>query len=113
MIRGTQRGERSVCMALAARFIAGLLMTMMACALSVARAQEQHVPTPTSSSDLSERCPGLVAADAPRLIPATMKLAELGEGQARLTYVGHSTFLIESARLVRIATDYNDYVKPP
>jgi L-ascorbate metabolism protein UlaG (beta-lactamase superfamily) len=31
----------------------------------------------------------------------------------RLTYVGHSTFLIESPRLVRIATDYNDYVKPP
>ena len=31
----------------------------------------------------------------------------------RLTYVGHSTFLIESPQLVRIATDYNDYVKPP
>ena len=27
------------------------------------------------------------------------------------TYVGHSTFLIE-AQLVRIATDYNDYVRP-
>jgi hypothetical protein len=26
--------------------------------------------------------------------------------------VGHSTFLIESPQLVRIATDYNDYVKP-
>ncbi len=37
----------------------------------------------------------------------------LGEGEVRLTYVGHSTFLIESPRLVRIATDYNDYVKPP
>jgi L-ascorbate metabolism protein UlaG (beta-lactamase superfamily) len=36
----------------------------------------------------------------------------LGEGEVRLTYVGHSTFLIESPRLVRIATDYNDYVKP-
>ena len=31
----------------------------------------------------------------------------------RITYIGHSTFLIESPRLVRIATDYNDYVKPP
>ena len=30
-----------------------------------------------------------------------------------LTYVGHSTFLIESPQLVRIATDYNGYVKPP
>jgi L-ascorbate metabolism protein UlaG (beta-lactamase superfamily) len=27
--------------------------------------------------------------------------------------VGHATFLIESPELVRIATDYNDYVRPP
>src|SRR6202035_5437370 len=33
--------------------------------------------------------------------------------QVRLTYSGHSTFLIESPQLVRIATDYNDYVRPP
>ena len=31
----------------------------------------------------------------------------------RISYIGHSTFLIESPKLVRIATDYNDYVKPP
>jgi L-ascorbate metabolism protein UlaG (beta-lactamase superfamily) len=31
----------------------------------------------------------------------------------RLTFVGHATFLIESPRLVRIATDYNDYIRPP
>ena len=31
----------------------------------------------------------------------------------RITYIGHSTFLIESPQLVRIATDYNDYVRPP
>ena len=31
----------------------------------------------------------------------------------RINYIGHSTFLIESPKLVRIATDYNDYVKPP
>ena len=29
-----------------------------------------------------------------------------------ITYVGHATFLIESPQLVRIATDYNDYVRP-
>jgi L-ascorbate metabolism protein UlaG (beta-lactamase superfamily) len=32
--------------------------------------------------------------------------------QVRITYVGHSTFLIESRQGVRIATDYNDYVRP-
>lgn len=31
----------------------------------------------------------------------------------RVSYIGHSTFLIESPQLVRVATDYNDYVKPP
>ena len=31
----------------------------------------------------------------------------------RISYVGHSTFLIESPQLVRIATDYNDYIRPP
>ena len=29
-----------------------------------------------------------------------------------MTYVGHSTFLIESVGGVKIATDYNDYVRP-
>ena len=32
--------------------------------------------------------------------------------EVRISYVGHSTFLIESPRGVKIATDYNDYVKP-
>ena len=31
----------------------------------------------------------------------------------RISYIGHATFLIESPQLVRIATDYNDYVRPP
>jgi len=30
----------------------------------------------------------------------------------RVTYSGHSTFLIESPQGVRIATDYNDYIRP-
>jgi hypothetical protein len=36
----------------------------------------------------------------------------LERDQVRISYVGHSTFLIESPQLVRIATDYNDYVRP-
>ena len=45
--------------------------------------------------------------------PLAFRLAALEHDQVRITYVGHSTFLIESPQLVRIATDYNDYVKPP
>ena len=35
-----------------------------------------------------------------------------GGDQVKITYAGHSTFLIESPQGVRIATDYNDYVRP-
>ena len=47
------------------------------------------------------------------LTPAAFVPAALRPDQARITYNGHSTFLIESPKLVRIATDYNDYVRPP
>jgi len=56
-----------------------------------------------------ENCPGLVAQHPQSL---TRRVA-LNADQVRLTYIGHSTFLIESPRLVRVATDYNDYVRPP
>ena len=69
----------------------------------------QAAPKP----EMSESCPGLIASDRPRAIPAAFRLAALSSDQVRITYAGHSTFLIESPKLVRIATDYNDYVKPP
>jgi L-ascorbate metabolism protein UlaG (beta-lactamase superfamily) len=74
------------------------------------RAQAQTPPT--AKPEMVENCPGLVASDAPRLWPASLKLA-LNPDQVRVTYSGHATFLIESPQLVRIATDYNDYVRPP
>jgi L-ascorbate metabolism protein UlaG (beta-lactamase superfamily) len=74
---------------------------------SVALAQDGKSPAP-ASPEMTQVCPGLVAADKPRVIPAA-----LNPDQVRITYVGHATFLIESPELVRIATDYNDYVRPP
>ena len=68
---------------------------------------------PTGKPDMRESCPGLVAIDTPRLTPAALRLGALGQGQVRITFIGHATFLIESPKLVRIATDYNDYVRPP
>jgi hypothetical protein len=44
--------------------------------------------------------------------PADYRPAALKPTEVRLTFVGHSTWLIESAAAVRIATDYNDYVRP-
>lgn len=44
--------------------------------------------------------------------PSLVQLAQLKPGDVRISYVGHSTFLLETPRGVRIATDYNDYVRP-
>jgi L-ascorbate metabolism protein UlaG (beta-lactamase superfamily) len=44
---------------------------------------------------------------------ALLRLAKLASTEARLTFIGHSTFVIESPAGVRVATDYNDYVRPP
>ena len=71
-----------------------------------------QVQTPAPKPQMVENCPGLVAAGRPRATPAALRLA-LNADQVRFTYVGHSTFLIESPQLVRIATDYNDYVRSP
>jgi L-ascorbate metabolism protein UlaG (beta-lactamase superfamily) len=78
-------------------------------AIAFAQTAEQPAPPP----DVAQNCPGLVAADRPRVIPAAFDLAALNADQVRLTFIGHATFLIESPQLVRIATDYNDYVRPP
>ena len=107
--------------------MAGLarLSTMMLAALAllgVLPAWAQVAP-PATKPEMRENCPGLIASNRPRVIPAAMRhsasetrvntLIALNPDQVRITYSGHSTFLIESPQLVRIATDYNDYVRPP
>ena len=37
----------------------------------------------------------------------------LTSNEVRLSFIGHATFLVESAGGVKIVTDYNDYVRPP
>ncbi|MEZ5787160.1 MAG: MBL fold metallo-hydrolase [Xanthobacteraceae bacterium] len=76
-------------------------------------AQTPATPAPPAEHPERAGCPGLISTAPPFLVPAAYRLAELAADQVRLTYVGHSTFLIESPKLVRIATDYNDYVSPP
>ena len=62
----------------------------------------------------ADRCPKLVAT-SPFLMPPVphpLPAAYLEPKQVSLTYIGHSTFLIETAGGVTVATDYNDYVRP-
>ena len=100
------------------RFVAAMVLALsvlaapaLFVAFSAAPLTAQTAPAPTQKPEMMENCPGLVAADRPRVLPVDFKVA-LNPDQVRITYVGHSTFLIESPRLVRIATDYNDYVRP-
>ena len=50
-------------------------------------------------------------APMPQLASVSLPLA-LAKGEVGVTFVGHSSFLIESPQGVTIVTDYNDYVRP-
>lgn len=68
---------------------------------------------PSASEAAEDKCIAVAEGPRPfRVMPATYRAAALKPGEVRIDYVGHSTFLIESEKGVRIATDYNDYVKP-
>jgi L-ascorbate metabolism protein UlaG (beta-lactamase superfamily) len=54
-----------------------------------------------------EGCPALIASR-----PALVTRAALRHDEVGLTFVGHSTFLIETPEGVRIATDYSDGTRP-
>ncbi len=94
-----------------------ILKTLAAMVVSVlafaGEAAAQGEAPPTVRPAATDSCPGLVATRPPYAIPAAFRLAALEHDQVRISYIGHSTFLIESPQLVRIATDYNDYVRPP
>ena len=99
------------------RLLKTLAIAVAAVAFATA-AQTQAPQTSPPKPETAENCPGLVAGDRPPVMPAAFrpaafKLAALDPDQVRIIYAGHSTFLIESPQLVRIATDYNDYVRPP
>lgn len=73
------------------------------------------VPLAASAATVApDRC--LAFAEAPPIVPRIERAAflpvQLKPSEVRLTFLGHSTFLIESSKNVRIATDYNDYYRP-
>ena len=81
-------------------------------AVSHQAAAQGAAPTP-AKPEIVGGCPGLIAMRPAPVLPAAFRLAALKADEVRLSYIGHSTFLIESPQRVRIATDYNDYVRPP
>jgi L-ascorbate metabolism protein UlaG (beta-lactamase superfamily) len=91
----------------------GLLTASLSVLASAGQTLAQGAAPPPAAPEITEGCPGLVAQRMPFAQPAAFRLAALEHDQVRITYVGHATFLIESPQLVRVATDYNDYVRPP
>jgi len=104
---------RGFCRCVGRAFGRAVALALAAAALtSVAHAQSPNNPQPAKPESM-ENCPGLVADNRLPLKPAAFQRTALDADQVRITFVGHATFLIESPQLVRIATDYNDYVRPP
>src|SRR4029077_11645834 len=88
------------------KIIAALAWTIVAATQAASQGA-----APSAKPEMTQSCPDL-GAGRPRFAePAALRLAALERDQVRISYVGHSTFLIESPQLVRIATDYNDYVR--
>lgn len=59
----------------------------------------------------SSRCVA-IAQGVPGVQLASLNTAQIGEDEVSITFVGHATFLIESAAGVTIATDYAGYAGP-
>ncbi|MEZ5843810.1 MAG: MBL fold metallo-hydrolase [Hyphomicrobiaceae bacterium] len=102
----------------AARLIGATIFSSLAAGSALA---QSPVPAP-KPKPAPDRCLALSEAPgvAPRVMQAAVRLAQatsvtggLKPGEARLTYIGHSTFLIESAKGVTISTDYNDIYRAP
>jgi L-ascorbate metabolism protein UlaG (beta-lactamase superfamily) len=94
---------------------AGAMAALAAGVLSATATFAQGAaPTPAPAKpEMVANCPGLIAERSPLFRRDVFRRVALASDQVRLTYIGHATFLIESPQLVRIATDYNDYVRPP
>ena len=88
-----------------------MMLAALVVMVALAMAQRGEAQPPAAKPEMMENCPGLIASDVPRVMPAALRLA-VNSDQVRVSYSGHSTFLIESPQGVRVATDYNDYVRP-
>jgi L-ascorbate metabolism protein UlaG (beta-lactamase superfamily) len=98
--------------ALLRRFLPGLAIAAAAWLMPAKTLAQTLAQTPTPKPEMMESCPGLIAGAPPRIIPAALRPTALTPQQVRITYLGHSSFLIESPQQVRIVTDYNGYNRP-
>jgi L-ascorbate metabolism protein UlaG (beta-lactamase superfamily) len=98
-------------MARALKIFGAALWGAAALASSASAQSLAQAAAPAAKPEMAESCPGLIASRSP--FAAALQRVALNADQVRVSYIGHSTFLIESPQLVRVAADYNDYVRPP
>ncbi|UDF28325.1 UNVERIFIED_ORG: MBL fold metallo-hydrolase [Roseateles sp. XES5] len=92
-----------------------LLMFLAAVALAafaVARPVSAQSETPVSQCQMIARSLPSVTFASFAAEPA-LQVQTTANEEVRITYVGHSTFFLETPGGVRIATDYNGWFKPP
>lgn len=66
-----------------------------------------YAPRPADAS-----CAGMASIHPYLTRAAAVATDPVPSGHLRVSFVGHSTFEVESPQGVRVATDYNDYVRP-
>jgi L-ascorbate metabolism protein UlaG (beta-lactamase superfamily) len=90
-----------------------LLLALAAVLSMQALASAQQAPPSEAKPEMRQPgCIGFVAERSPLFRPVAFRAAAAERDEVRINYIGHSTFMIESPGHVRIATDYNDYVRP-
>lgn len=87
-------------------------MTIRALSLALA-AVVGGAAVPAFAQVEPERCPRFIAGHEARVIPASFEVAQLRDGEVRLAFLGHASFLIESPLGITIVTDYSDATRPP
>lgn len=87
-----------------------LPLVLLLSGLSPAQAQETAKPA-SQCQMIAQAVPGAILASLAS--PALELVQAQADGTVRITYIGHSTFFIETPGGIRIATDYNGWYKPP
>ena len=83
--------------------IRALLVVLALLIATPAAAQDQGAPLP---------CGVGMVQRAPLVRPAHFTPVDIAQHSVRITFVGHATFLIETAEGASLATDYNGYNRP-
>ena len=85
----------------ARRFGAALAAVAAILILPSLRPAPAQTPAPPAKPEMAENCPGLVASDEPRVIPAAWQLAALNPDQVRITYaVSYTHLTLPTKRIV-------------